>query len=153
MVITKIRLWPFPAIWNSFLISFNDTRWGNYNFVVLSFKLTLRAVWFNFWLSKWLTRKEVNWFHLSVSCYMNLTLTLIDCWLSCLKLCHSWKQNCKLVWGWRSKDVIFLFEKSIVELLKGPKLRETFASCTTSLQPNASNFSNQSYFNPVVGTK
>jgi hypothetical protein len=44
MTIAKVSLWPFPAIWDSFLISFNDIRWGDYYFVVLRFKLTLRAV-------------------------------------------------------------------------------------------------------------
>jgi hypothetical protein len=66
---SQSSIWPFRAIRNSFLISFKDIRWGQYYFEVVAFKLTLRAVWINFWLWTRLTRdEEMNWFSLSVSC-------------------------------------------------------------------------------------
>jgi hypothetical protein len=55
---------------------------------------------------------------------MNLTLMLIYCWLPSLQLSRFHEnKNCKLVWGWSSKNVVvkFYLEKSIVKLLKRSK--------------------------------
>jgi hypothetical protein len=50
MAISKITLWPLPAIWDSFLISFNDIQRGDSNFVHCC-KLTVGAVRIDSWLS------------------------------------------------------------------------------------------------------
>jgi hypothetical protein len=56
-----VTLWSFPAKCNSYFNSFNDIQWRDSYFVVVRFKLTLRAVCFYFGGQRLLHEDVIPW--------------------------------------------------------------------------------------------